>query len=100
MLKNNPVFLIEIYKPERGGMQTLGWSVAELPLFNSEILWIYPKDARTEYVLDVTLIKGICPSLGYLPLELIELCNKKWDECIHNKLDFISFKYEYDSKST
>lgn len=100
MLKNNPVLIIEIYKPERGGMQTLGWSVAELPLFSSEISWIYSKDARTDYVLDVAVINGICPILRYLPLELIELCNKKWDECIRNKLDFISFKYEYDTKST
>ena len=28
-----------------------------------------------------------------MPLEIVELCNKKWDECVSKDLDSITFEY-------
>lgn len=88
--------IVEIFKPERGSLYTSGRFVAELPLFSTNLNWIYIDEVISDYVLDVYYTSKWCPLLSSLPLKLIELCNKQWDKCVSNNMDFISFEYEYD----
>lgn len=94
--KKSTTVLVEIFKPERGSFETGGYSVAELPLFSTKMKWMPPIFAETTYVLDF-LVHQDCP-LYRISEPFMEICNKKWNECIENNLDFISFtyKYEYD----
>ena len=105
MLKKKGILLIEIFKPERGSSKTMGATVVELPLFDRRVKLVNRDKAKTLYVMDAIMYGFFCPLLSLFPEDLVEMCNKKWDECIQNNLDFISFEYtyyfnEYDPEST
>ena len=87
--------LVEIFKPEIGSFKTNGVTVLELPIFSKEIKWVYREDSKTLYVLDYQCIQGFVRNGSKFPLDFIELCNKKWDECICENNDFISFIYTF-----
>jgi hypothetical protein len=85
---------VEIFKPERGSLYTLGWNVLELPLFSTELKWIPIEDVVSDYVLDIRVEVGI--SLTKCALDFMNECNRAWNKCIENNMDFYSFIYEYD----
>lgn len=91
--KEKSIVLAEIFKLERGGHLTLGYTVLELPLFDEELHWVPCEEAETIYVLDLVCLKGRCAVFRKMPLEIVEKCNKKWDKCIRKNLDSITFKY-------
>lgn len=92
--KKSTKVLVEIYKPERGGSRTGGYSVSELPLFSTKMKWQAPVFVQTTYVLDF-LVHEECP-LYKISESFMEACNEKWNECIENNLDFLSFTYVYE----
>lgn len=91
--KEKSIVLAEIFKLERGGHLTLGYTVLELPLFDEELHWVPCEEAETIYVLDLVCLKGRTSMFRKMPLEIVEKCNKKWDKCIRKNLDSITFKY-------
>ena len=88
--------IVEIFRPERGSCYTIGRSVLELPLFSTEVQWVHCSEARTDFVLDMRFENYPISLIKFFSVGLMELCNKKWNECIENNLDRIVFEYKYD----
>lgn len=88
--------LVEIFKRERGSLNTSGNVVCPLPLFSIEPAWEYSWSLENEFVLNILDIPFSL--ISEFPMDLVELCNKKWEECILNNLDNLCFEYEYQYK--
>ena len=89
--------LVEIFKRERGSLNTSGNVVCPLPLFSIIPVWEHSSILENEFVLDILDIPFSL--ISEFPMDLVELCNKKWEECILNNLDNLCFEYEYQYRS-